>query len=96
MKSMFVYILKCSDETYYTGVTNNLIRRLREHQNSNKANSYTFPRRPVILVYQEEFNSSSAAIRREKQIKNWSRKKKEALIQGDYANLRKQGQPKLK
>ena len=83
----FVYIVRCSDETYYTGITNDLKRRVYEHNHKNDPNSYTNNRKPVELVYYEEFSNPMDAIRREKQIKGWSRDKKEALIQGDTNRL---------
>lgn len=87
MKRYFVYILKCKDESFYTGVTNNLERRLAEH-NEGGVSSYTYTRRPVELVYCEETNDIMQAIALEKQIKGWSRKKKEAFINEDWERLR--------
>lgn len=86
MKDYFVYILKCSDASYYTGVTNNLERRLEEH-NSGIIKGYTSKRLPVKLVFSERFSDINDAIRLEKQLKGWSRKKKEALIEGDFYSL---------
>lgn len=83
----YVYVLRCSDGSYYTGVTNNYEKRLQEHQNGNDIKSYTFSRRPVRLVHLETFTEISWAIEREKQIKPWSRHKKEALIQENYQKL---------
>jgi putative endonuclease len=77
----WVYILKCVDNTYYTGSTKNLERRIEEHQKGIGAN-YTQKRLPVTLIYFEEYKWIDDAFRREKQIQNWSRKKKEALING--------------
>ncbi|MBC7863974.1 MAG: GIY-YIG nuclease family protein [Bacteroidia bacterium] len=83
----YVYILRCSDETYYTGITNNLQRRFYGHNNSSNEKSYTFSRRPCELMYFEEFKYVKNAISREKQVKNWSQKKKEALISENYDRL---------
>ena len=83
----YVYILKCNDGSYYTGSTNNLERRIMEHQNGEGAN-YTKKRLPVKLVYFDEFQTIKEAYYREKQIQGWSRKKKEALIQGNYDKLK--------
>ena len=83
----FVYILKCNDGTYYTGVTNNINRRLAEHQSGDDPKSYTFKRRPVELVFFAEFSNIDYAIEKEKQIKKWSKAKKEALIEGKYELL---------
>ncbi len=87
MKKMSVYILKCADGSYYTGVTNNIERRLSEHQ-SGYHQGYTNIRLPVELMYFEEFNNPLRAIEREKQIKGWSRAKKEALFISDFNTLR--------
>ncbi|MDG1476422.1 MAG: GIY-YIG nuclease family protein [Vicingaceae bacterium] len=83
----FVYILKCNDNTYYTGVTNNIERRLLEHQSDENLNSYTHKRRPVELVFYSEFSNIEDAIEKEKQIKKWSKKKKEALISNNFDSL---------
>ncbi len=87
MKKYYVYILQCSDNTYYTGVTNNLERRLFEHKKGLHPNSYTASRRPLSLAYHCEFTEIRFAIETEKRIKKWSRLKKEALIKGDYEKL---------
>lgn len=75
----YVYILECNDKSYYIGVTNNLERRVFEH-NEGKVKGYTSQRKPVILKYYEEFTDINHAIAFEKQLKGWSRIKKEALI----------------
>ena len=89
MHQYSVYILLCSDKSYYTGVTNNLSRRLEEHQLGLNPSCYTFRKRPLTLVYQCDFHFIEQAIAFEKQIKGWSRKKKEALIAGDINLLSK-------
>lgn len=81
-----MYILKCSDESYYTGSTVNLDVRLIQHQNGEGAN-YTKKRRPVELLYFEEYYRIDDAFYREKQVQGWSRKKKEALINGTLQDL---------
>ena len=86
MKDYYVYILECSDKSYYTGVTSNLEKRINEH-NSGYYDSYTSRRLPVCLVYSGRFTDINEAIRREKQIKGWSRSKKKALIKGDFDSL---------
>ena len=88
MKFYYVYILKCSDGSYYTGVTNNMEKRLSEHNSDNSVASYTFKRRPVELIYSQQFNDIKQAIELEKQIKGWSRRKKEALINEDWEKLK--------
>ena len=83
-----VYILECSDGFYYTGVTNNLERRLWEHNTGFNEGCYTYSRRPLQLRYYESTHDIKQAILREKQIKGWSRKKKEALFNEDWALLK--------
>ena len=82
----FMYILECSDGSYYTGSTNDLDRRLEQHQKGEGAN-YTKKRLPVNLVYYEEFNRIDQAFYREKQVQGWSRSKKEALINNRPTDL---------
>ena len=76
-----MYIVECSDGSYYTGSTNNLELRLAQHQAGKGAN-HTKKHLPVKLVYFEEFQRINLAYNREKQVQGWSRKKKEALING--------------
>lgn len=76
----YTYILKCNDNTLYTGWTNNLEKRLKDHNEGNGA-KYTKPRRPVELIYYEEFETKEEAMKREYAIKQLSRAKKLALIQ---------------
>lgn len=87
MNESYVYILKCSDGTYYTGVTSNIDKRIEEHSNGLHSKSYTFSRRPVELVYYAKFTDINIAILKEKQIKKWSKAKKEVLIKGDFDEL---------
>ena len=92
MKLSYVYILKCADGSYYTGITSNLEQRLFRHNTAYYPESYTASRRPLELVFYCEFTDINLAIEKEKQIKKWSRAKKEALINGDFealANLAK-------
>lgn len=79
----YMYILLCSNGSYYTGSTNNLELRLIQHQNGEGAN-HTKKYLPVTLIYYEEYPRVEQAFYREKQIQGWSRKKKEALINGDH------------
>lgn len=87
MKTYFVYILKCSDNSYYTGFTNDLERRLGEHNSGKNKDCYTFNKRPIELMWFETFNDVLNAIAVEKQIKGWSRRKKEALITENWEKL---------
>lgn len=83
-----VYILECSDGSYYTGSTDDINRRLGQHQQGVEAPSYTFTRRPVKLVWtSEETQYYYDALRWERQIKGWSRAKKQALIRGEFDAL---------
>ena len=82
----YVYILKCADGSYYVGSTTNLERRLAQHQ-AGAIKGYTESRRPVNLVWSAEFPTEHDAFLRERQMKGWSRAKKEALIRGDWEGL---------
>ena len=87
MKYYYVYIIECADESYYTGITNNIERRFNEHKEGNPPNSYTKSRRPLKLVYNESFTDPNQAILWEKKIKGWSHRKKKALIEKDWESL---------
>lgn len=81
MNSWFVYIVRCVDDSLYTGITNDIVRRINDHNNDNRtASAYTRARRPVELVYQESCQTRSQASKREYQIKQLSRKEKESLL----------------
>lgn len=84
----WMYILECADGSYYTGSTNNIKLRIAQHQSGNGAN-HTKKRLPVKLVYFEEFTRVEKAFYREKQVQRWTRKKKEALIYGNFVELNK-------
>ncbi|MFC2088785.1 GIY-YIG nuclease family protein [Calditrichota bacterium] len=81
-----MYILECSDGTYYIGSTKDLERRLSEHQNALGSN-YTKKRLPIKLVYYEEYPRIDEVFYRKKQIQGWSRKKKKTLIEGRHKDL---------
>ena len=87
MKKYYVYIIECSDKFLYTGITNNLERRFTEHQKGLNSDCFTFTRRPLELIFHQDFNEVDQAIYFEKKIKKWSRKKKLALINGDFDML---------
>jgi putative endonuclease len=76
IKMYQVYIIQCSDNTLYTGIAKELLRRIEEHNSSDKGAKYTKARRPVTLVYHEEHADRSLASKREYEIKKMSRKKK--------------------
>jgi putative endonuclease len=82
-----IYILKCSDGSYYTGLTKDLEERLKYHENGTYPESYTFSRRPVKLVWNIITESYQDAFQWEHRIKGWSRVKKEALIRGDIEGI---------
>ena len=82
----WVYILRCADGSYYTGSTSNLPLRLAQHA-AGEGCVYTRSRSPVELVYSQEFPSGHQAFLCERQVKGWSRAKKEALIHGDFEDL---------
>ena len=86
-KLFFLYVLRCSGGSLYVGSAQNVEKRLKEH-NDGKAAVYTRVRRPVKLEYVEKFESRRSAMQREKQIKRWTRIKKEALIKGDLKILK--------
>jgi predicted GIY-YIG superfamily endonuclease len=81
--SFYVYILKCNDDSYYTGHTDNLEQRVAAHQ-EGKNDGYTATRLPVILMFSEQFGTRLEALEMERRIKGWSRKKKEAMMRGDW------------
>ncbi|WP_114424547.1 GIY-YIG nuclease family protein [Nocardioides houyundeii] len=83
----FTYLLRCADGTYYAGSTRDLDLRLWQHNHSADGAHYTRRRRPVVLVWSAEFEQIWEAFAFEKQIQGWSRKKREALIRGDYDTL---------
>jgi putative endonuclease len=88
MSLLFVYMVKCVDQSFYVGVTNDLNRRINEHNDGLNSNSFTFTRRPVELVYFQEFLDNLQAFAWETQLKKWSRKKKEALIQENWNKIK--------
>ena len=87
MYNYYVYILKCSDNSFYTGITNNINRRIQEHQEGKDKKAYTYKRRPIFLEHFQKFNYVLEAIYFEKKIKGWTQAKKIALINGDFDML---------
>ena len=85
MKPFFVYLLSCSDGSYYCGHTDDLDNRMLQHERSSVG--YTATRKPVALVWKGEFEQRDEAIAMERQIKGWSRAKKEAFIAGDWRTV---------
>ncbi|MBG6132258.1 putative endonuclease [Aquimarina sp. EL_43] len=87
MKYYYTYIVECSDGSFYTGMTNDLERRMNEHNAGNKPDSYTYNKRPVVLKWFEICTNPNEAIQIEKQVKGWSRRKKIALIEENWDKL---------
>ena len=84
-----VYILRCSDDSYYIGLSNDLEKRIWQHETGFFPKCYTFKTRPVKLVWQTRVKTSEEANKLERQIKGWSRKKKEALFNRDWDEIKK-------
>jgi putative endonuclease len=84
--SFWVYILKCADDSYYVGHTDHLDVRIAQHQ-AGEIPGYTTSRLPVSLVFSQDHSSREEALAAERQIKGWSRKKKEAMMRGDWSEV---------
>ena len=84
----FVYILKCDDGSYYVGSTRDTLKNRVDKHNAGFYGGYTARRRPVELVHSQSFTRIEDAIAAERQIKGWSRAKKEALMRGDFVTLK--------
>lgn len=78
----FVYVVECADGTYYTGITTDLDRRVKEHNETKRAAKYTRSRRPVKLIFADSYECRSTASKAEYQLKSLSRRQKELLIEG--------------
>jgi putative endonuclease len=89
MRTYYVYMLRCIDGTFYTGVTNDIERRFGEHCVGHDPGSYTFTRRPLRLVYAGEFDRIADAIAFEKRLKGWTHAKKRAFAERDWPLLRR-------
>lgn len=87
MYEYYVYVVRCRDGSYYTGLTNHVERRVREHNEGRDGSCHTFRRRPVTLVYSAFFENVYEAIDWETTVKGWSRKKKEAMIRDEWERL---------
>jgi putative endonuclease len=81
---MYLYIIECSDKTYYTGLTTDLETRISQHNLGLDTKAYTFKRRPVVLKYAQHYSNPNDAIAAERQLKGWSRAKKEAFMNNDW------------
>ena len=89
----WVYILRCADGSYYTGHTDNLEMRIGQHQ-AGECPGYTVTRRPLELVWSQDCPTREEALLAERQIKGWGRKKKEAMMRGDWAEVSRLAQSK--
>ena len=91
--SFWVYILRCADNSYYTGHTDNLEQRIAQHHQGYFPTCYTYKRRPLELVFSQDFATREEALSSEQQIKGWNRKKKEAMMRGDWAEVSRLAKP---
>jgi len=87
--SFWTYMLRCNDGSYYVGHTDDLERRIAQHS-CGEPRCYTSNRRPIVLVWSQEFASRDEALAAERQIKSWSRAKKAALVRGYWREIRRQ------
>ena len=85
-KKYYVYIVECADGSYYTGYTTDIQRRINEHNYSMKSAKYTRSRRPVKLIHEEEYDTLSAALKREHAIKKLKKKQKKSLVESKKTN----------
>lgn len=86
----YFYILRCSDNSLYCGMTSNLDKRVKEHNSTgSKGAKYLRAKKPVVVVYSEKFLDIKTAMNRELQVKKWTKAKKEALIAGNLELLKK-------
>ena len=95
MQDFYLYILKCKDDSYYIGHTDNIEKRISEHETGTYL-GYTAKRLPVKVVFVQCFGSRDEAFCAERQIKKWSRKKKEAFIRGNWGEVSKLSRKKFK
>jgi putative endonuclease len=89
VRSYYVYMLRCFDGTFYTGVTNDVVHRYDQHCSGYKKTAYTYSRRPLRLVYVGEFSDVNDAIAFEKKLKSWTHSKKRAFAERDWPLLKR-------
>jgi putative endonuclease len=89
VRSYYVYMLRCMDGSFYTGMTNNIDHRYWQHESGYNPTCYTYTRRPLRLVYVGEFQTPGEAINFEKQVKRWSHKKKRAFADREWPLLKR-------
>jgi tRNA/rRNA methyltransferase len=90
--AFYAYMLRCSDDSYYVGHTDHLERRIAQHDHG-EIEGYTQRRRPVVLLWSQDFPTRLEALEAERRIKRWTRRKKEALVRGDWADLHEAAMP---
>jgi putative endonuclease len=95
MNNFYVYILKCDDNSYYVGHTDDIEKRIADHE-LNTYDCYTSTRLPIEVVYIQTFGTRGEALESERQLKKWSRRKKEALIEENWSNLSSFAKKKFK
>ncbi len=95
MRKYHVYMLQCADGSFYIGITNDLDLRVWQHNEGIDTHCYTYLRRPATLVYATEFDDPNNAITWEKKLKGWSRKKKQALVDGNWERLKELSRRKI-
>ena len=89
MRYYWVYLLLCDDASFYTGISSDVDCRVAQHNEGIDPHCYTYTRRPLKLVFATSYNDPESAIAFEKQLKGWSRKKKWALIRGNFGHLQR-------
>lgn len=92
--AFWVYLLKCSDDSFYVGHTDNIELRIAQHNAGAFPGCYTFNRRPLHMVFTQDFPTREEALAMERRVKGWSRAKKNALIKGDWAEISRLARPK--
>lgn len=85
--AFYAYMLRCRDGSYYTGHSEDLEVRLAQHERGTFPDCYTYPRRPVTLVWSQDFPARDEALEAERRIKGWSRARKAALVAGDWERI---------
>jgi predicted GIY-YIG superfamily endonuclease len=93
--AFWVYMLKCADGSYYSGHTDNIEARIGQHEMGTIAGCYTYTRRPVVLVFSQVCATREEALAAERQIKGWSRAKKEAMISGNWTEVSRLSKSKV-
>jgi putative endonuclease len=87
----WIYMIRCSDDSFYVGHTDNFEKRIAQHRQGSIVTCYTFRRRPVVLVFAQDFPTREEALAMERRVKGWRRVKKFALCRGDWAEISRLG-----